>query len=147
MVNSGGYFGKYQPLFTDTEENNCLRIYNTHLIAIPKYIFYVLIKWGSFPCSGNEGSILGPLLFIIYINDLSHCAIFWNIVLYADDTLLLFAVSNLCETKVKLGLDVNNLTNWIDDNGIFLNIKNTEYASFGTRQRLRNPSTVCWLTG
>ena len=57
--------------------------------------------------------------------------------------MLLFAVSNLCETEVKLGLDVNNLTNWIDDNGIFLDMKNTEYISFGTRQRLRNPSTVC----
>ena len=38
--------GKYPPLFTDTEANNCISIYNTSLIAIPKYSIYSLMKMG-----------------------------------------------------------------------------------------------------
>ena len=39
--------GKYPSLFTDNEANNCFSIHKTSLIAIPKYLFSVLIKWGS----------------------------------------------------------------------------------------------------
>ena len=52
-VNNGGCLlsrlgeVKYPPLFTSTSANNCFSIYNTSLIAIPKYLLYFLIKWVS----------------------------------------------------------------------------------------------------
>ena len=39
--------GKYPPLVTDTEANNCFSIYNTSLIAIPKKLLHFLMKWVS----------------------------------------------------------------------------------------------------
>ena len=83
-----------------------------------------------------QGSVLRPLLFIIYINDLPLAVGLSSVMLYADDTVIFSAASSIDQLQLNLSLDLNVVSNWLTANGLFLNLKNTEYVVFGTRQRL-----------
>ena len=83
-----------------------------------------------------HGSVLGPLLFILYINDLPLAVSLSSDMLYADDTVIFTAASSIDQLQLNLSLDLNNVSNWLTANGLFLNLKKTEYVVFGTRQRL-----------
>lgn len=79
-----------------------------------------------------QGSILGPLLFLIYINDLSSLSENCQTILFADDANLLFSSRN----KEHLVRDINNELNiiqeWMNINELSLNLKKTEYIIYKT---------------
>ena len=83
-----------------------------------------------------QGSILGPLLFIIYINDLPSIIKHCNIQLYADDTLLYFSSSSIDKIESALAGDLESIINWLNKNYLFLNYTKTKVMLSGTRQRL-----------
>ena len=80
-----------------------------------------------------QGSIMGPLLFILYINDLPVCINFSKVMLYANDTILYYAAKTGAELELILSLDLNNVAMWMTQNELFLNNKKTEYVIYGTR--------------
>ena len=57
-----------------------------------------------------QGAILGPLLFILYINDIPSCVCFSNVMMYADDTVLFFAGKTAIELETSLNTDTNNIS-------------------------------------
>ena len=83
-----------------------------------------------------QGSILGPVLFTLYINDLPSCIQFSNIMMYADDTVIYLSSTSTSDIELKLNLDLANLSQWLHYNKLVLNMKKTEFMTFGTRQRL-----------
>ena len=83
-----------------------------------------------------QGSILGTVLFTLYINDLSSCIQFSNVMMSADDTVFHLSSSSTSEIELKLNLDLANLSQWLHYNKLVLNMKKTEFMMFGTRQRL-----------
>ena len=83
-----------------------------------------------------QGSIMGSLLFILYINDLPVCINFSKVMLYADDTVLYYAAKTAAELEMILSLDLNNVAMWMTQNELFLNTKKTEYVIYGTRQNI-----------
>ena len=83
-----------------------------------------------------QGSMLGPLLFILYINDLPLSIGLFSVMLYADDTVIFSAASSIDQLQLNLSLDLNVVSNWLTANGLFLNLNKTEYIVFGTQQRL-----------
>ena len=66
-----------------------------------------------------QGSILGPLLFILYVNDMPSCICFSQVLLYVDDTVMFFAAATAIELEVSLNSDVNCISLWIQENKLF----------------------------
>ena len=80
-----------------------------------------------------QGSVLGPLLFLIYINDL-HVAIKYSLVHhFADDTNLLLKNKSLKQLQKHINIDLKFLCNWLKANKISLNTSKTELILFGTQ--------------
>ena len=68
-----------------------------------------------------QGSILGPLLFVIYINDLSSTIMYSNLFKFADDAKCYKAIHNLQDSQ-SLQLDVDSLFQWSLENKLSFNI-------------------------
>ena len=90
-------------------------------------------------CGVPQGSILGPLLFICYINDVSRNCIMTTPFVYADDTALLAHGHGVAEIEGKLQSDINNLKNWFQLNKLSLNSSKTKSMLLcGRRSRLKS---------
>ena len=81
-----------------------------------------------------QGSILGPLLFLIYINDLSKAIIFSSVHHFADDTNILYA-SSLKDINKKIIHHLSNLVQWLKANKILLNVSKTEIVTFKSHSK------------
>ena len=68
-------------------------------------------SWASIETGVLQGSILGPLLFFIYVNDLSD-DLATNVKLFADDTSLFSVVQNMNTSTTNLNNDLNKIRNW-----------------------------------
>ena len=77
-----------------------------------------------------QGSVLGPLLFLIYINDIHIALKYCKTRLFADDTNLLINNKSLKQLQKHLNLDLRNLCNWLKANKISLNASKTELVIF-----------------
>jgi hypothetical protein len=86
-------------------------------------------------CGVPQGSILGPLLFLIYINDIVKVSPILNMILFADDTNLFISGENLIETVTTLNCELCKLSNWFKVNKLSLNIKKTNYMIFHNRRK------------
>jgi hypothetical protein len=83
--------------------------------------------------------VLGPLLFLIYSNDLPlGMNTDYKITSYADDTSVLISGNNTHELQVKSNMALNTLKYWFMNNGLYLNITKTKILKFETTsQRTR----------
>ena len=82
-----------------------------------------------------QRSVLGPLLFLLYINDL-HVAIKHSKVHhFADDTNLLIINKSLKRLNKLLNSDLKNFTNWLNANKISLNVSKTELIIFKRKRK------------
>ena len=83
-----------------------------------------------------QGSILGPLLFIIYINDLPQISEIAKFIMYADDANIFLTGENINEVYDKLKILSDVLVKWVDNNGLALNLKKTNYMIFSRQRNL-----------
>ena len=84
-----------------------------------------------------QGSILGPLLFLILINDLPNSSNIFKFILFADDSTLSLEIPTLnCETISVINNELNNLNRWLVSNKISINTDKTKFIIFSYRKNL-----------
>ena len=83
-----------------------------------------------------QGSVLGPTIFLLYMNDLAAATKYCNLNLYADDTSIDFSSDDLHTLVSNLQVDVNNILHWFHDNKLSINVNKTFAMLIGSRKRL-----------
>ena len=107
------------------ERRQCCKV-NGHLSKLEKISFGV-----------PQGSCLGPLLFLIYINDLPLALDSSTVNMYADDTSISYSSKSISLINNDVNKDLRSLKTWLEENKLSLNVAKTQSILIGSRYRLR----------
>ena len=94
-----------------------------------------------------QGSLIGPLFFVIYSNDVPSVVKHSKIQLYADDTLLYVSSSSISDIEPMLSEDLKHIIEKLNNNFLYLNYSKTKVMSTGTHQRLALVDSFTVRTG
>ena len=89
-------------------------------------------------CGVPQGSVLGPLLFLIYINDIAKCSSIGKIRIFADDTSAFVKVQDIKEVIINSEILMNDLNNWFKANKLTLSTNKSCFILFRTAQAKLN---------
>lgn len=87
-------------------------------------------------CGVPQGSILGPLIFLIYVNDMP-AATNSKLLLYADDSAILVSGKDVGQIQITLSKELESIREWLIDNKLSLHLGKTESILFGTNRKLK----------
>ena len=89
----------------------------------------------SIQCGVPQGSTLGPLLFLIYINDMPNCLEKANIRTFADDTTLFYSSNSLQDLEKTINEEFNHLLSYCSANKLSVNFKKTQYMTISLPEK------------
>ena len=93
-------------------------------------------------CGVPQGSVIGPLFFILYVNDIQFAVRGSNTQLYADDTVIYVTGADKNVAAHKLQPALNQFSMWCKANKLTLNVAKTKLAVFGTRFKVKKARDV-----
>ena len=94
-----------------------------------------------------QDSVLGPLLFLIYINGLHNYIKYYRTYHFADDANILCSDKSLCTLANKVNHDLKNLSQWLKANRLSLNVTETELIVFQQKKKPLDHSVKFKLNG
>ena len=117
----------------------CKNIPKSVILSAEKKVQYNHISSRKSIRSGvPQGSILGPLMFLLYINDLPEYLRFTTPGLYADDTQIYASSDNYDELVNFLNSDLENISRWLSDNKLQHHATKTKLMFIGSPYNIRN---------
>ena len=96
-------------------------------------ISVVFSEFRTVTCCVLQGSILGPLLFLIYVNDMK-ATVKCKLLLYADDSALPSSSSDVSEIEEILKRELESVSEWLAENCLSLHLGKTESILFGSNK-------------
>ena len=117
-----------------------------YLINISQFIMYDSIQSEirSIKCGVPQGSILGPLLFIIYMNDICNISELLYTIMYADDTNVIMSSNDLKSLIQSVNSDLCLLNTRLKPNELSLNVNKTYYLVFHRARMKVDNDTSIW---
>ena len=94
-----------------------------------------------------QGSILGPLLFLLYNNDICKSSTYLTFILYADDTNIFFSSANVSDTCEIINRELKNVMQWFITNRLSVNLKKTCFMGFEAKAHSSFGSNKISLNG
>ena len=91
-------------------------------------------------CGISQGSCLGPLLFLLYVNDFENCLEYMTPSMYAEDTCVIISSENLNDLITDVKNELENISNWMRINKLSLNTSKSEFMIVGHRRKLNRLS-------
>ena len=108
--------------------------YLTDREQIVKY-YKVLSEKAKINCGVPQGSVLGPLLFLLYINDIFNSSNLTSFIVFADDTNLFYSGKNIKQLELVVNNEIKKIFEWFKVNQLTLNIKKTNYIIFKSKKK------------
>ena len=119
-----------------------------HVEGNHAHLFFIekenqLSDFGKVSCGVPQGSILQPLLFLIYVNDMPQ-AVKSNLFLYADDSCLMYRHRDVNQIEKQLNNDFENVCNWFLDNKLSIHFGEDKIKSilFASKRKIKSARTL-----
>ena len=142
---NGSVFIDLKKAFDTVDHNILLRVNGNALQLLKSYLINrtqrsylneVLSTKQYVSCGIPQGSILGPFLFIIYVNDFPKCLQNTTPGMFADDTYITMAHEDISTIEWSLNSDLAAVHDWLQVNKLSCNTSKTSYMTIGSRQNL-----------
>ena len=126
-------------------ENNYLKWFQSYLSNRKQFIKFnnestnlEIIRYGI-----PQGSILGPLLFLIFVNDLQKSTKFLDPIMFADDTNLFYSNKDINTLFKIANEELNEINEWLRANKVSINAGKTKYILFHKQHdSKKNPTKI-----
>ena len=92
-------------------------------------------------CGVPQGSVLGPLLILLYVNDLPNISDKLEFFLFADDTNIYYDSADLIELEKTVKEELKKLSLWLNVNRLALNVSKTNFVIFRAKKKVYHNHT------
>ena len=121
-----------------------LKWFESYLTDRKQYVYHngIASSMESITCEVPQGSVLGPLLFLIYVNDLPNISDKLRFFLFADDTNIYYDSDDLVELEKTVNQELRKLSQWLNINRLALNVGKTNFVIFRANKRVYHNVTL-----
>ena len=121
-----------------------LKWFQSYLTDRKQYVFYngVASEMEVITCGVPQGSVLGPLLFLLYVNDLPNISDKLKFFLFADDTNIYYDSDDLINLEKTVNNELKKLSQWLNVNRLALNVSKTNFVIFRAKKPIYHNVTL-----